>query len=1571
MLQQIRPRPQSGALQSIRPQPVATASSKPISGVRPQSMLRLMTVDTTGPNSTGINHWWEYEEGGIGGVGKYMVNVASGNLIVQSDDMGVPNKGIEFAFRRTYNSMSNHTYANADGSIPSNYGDGFTNTFDAHIAFNNGAPAGISVYDIDGARYDYAPDGHGNWIAPLGQHAKLVYDGNPNGQGGYFWVKKSGTMYYFYYPALTGSTAAYSGRLVEIFGRNYNNYLTFTYAWDGGDASTSAKLNQITVTAEDGRTAKLTFANFCDANGQNCARLLYTLTWPDNTTAVTYSYQISSDASHSPILTQVSGPGNNVAASLPEQYSYLPGHQLQWVMGPRYVRSGGTDGGAAVFSYNGSKTSAINLYANVDLQINDGYSTAQLQAGHPASPYYFYTDSFTYGTGNTVIADTDGHQVTYNYDSSDRVTSRTDFTGDPSGGVPSLSTTQTWDANNNLIVTVDPRGDETDVAYDANGNPIAIAAPSASTNVNGTQVNMRATSLYSYNTNNNVTASCDPVDVHTKGLDWTTRPASSDSLCPSDTGATRYTWTAQSYEPNGQLTSTLKPATVAAPSGYQTTFAYAVAPQGGADYGLPTTVTGASFTQNDGSLRAPAASLVYDAHGNVTSYSKGVGSWSLAYDALNRLIAATDPDNVTSYKYYYANGQVQRTETAFQHSNATGVVYTFDADRNEITEMHRFGGTSGTTTKYYDGADRLVEVALPQGQSDFYAFSWLTRYLYDLTQNQGTVSLGMNAPSWGTATYNAHGNLFAVQEYLVDPIQEAGQPATGVQSWTDTKGTAYDALDRPVAGYTYVPGVSMTAQSTTYDATSLTRGLVTSSTTGTGVTSTPTYDLLGRVTAANFSGGEALYTPSMQTTYDPDGRVASINSSFVGTQRYTYDAVGRRLTSTDPAGGTGMPGFSGSGTLTSPATMTYGYYPDGSRSTLSVGGASSALQQSNLFAYSYRPDGLLSQEKFNYGSVAYAFSSTFTNAGRLQTTSDPLRTNATSRSYDSYGRLASYAIPAGTYTGYTYDPEGDITSTTVSASISGGTTFSHSYNTRGEVVDTTKSANGYAYPTQAPRITPAFDARPATSIGANWNATPPPPPDPGICDGNPYAKSNGLTVQTVNYDESGRQTSQLSSQLQTSCDGTTKGGIGQGSGPNRSYDAMNHHVGYSTGILNRALNDRTEWGPNGHPIMAGLSPLTSSTAPPTYRTETLHWDGGTPLFTTRTSFGITIVDDIKIGHAADYLPADSGHAGLTVWDRDAKGQIASSRNSTGTGSWYFPDPNHGFANAPVLLATPTSGFAAPFFPWNSTACPPNGKSICDTNLQTANQIYEPSTDSISDGAVMIQGVRSYDPSVGAWTAPDALAGVTDDPMSQKPYSYDRNNPVGYSDPTGFMPTVMAIQGGSFAKGDLQGQIESDDSDHWALVKEDYREHKNGDYDYKDTAAYAADQKAPCKIEGCGEPEYGANIWQRIDPATGKLLQKFGYGGKNGEYDTGSTDAIGGYTSINVDNIPDNTRLVGYWHSHIEGGKGLAFHAEMLAALHAAGFDITLYTSRFGRIEMQTWDHLDPTILCNWPCSGVY
>jgi hypothetical protein len=52
-----------------------------------------------------------------------------------------------------------------------------------------------------------------------------------------------------------------------------------------------------------------------------------------------------------------------------------------------------------------------------------------------------------------------------------------------------------------------------------------------------------------------------------------------------------------------------------------------------------------------------------------------------------------------------------------------------------------------------------------------------------------------------------------------------------------------------------------------------------------------------------------------------------------------------------------------------------------------------------------------------------------------------------------------------------------------------------------------------------------------------------------------------------------------------------------------------------------------------------------------------------------------------------------------------------------------------------------------------------------------------------------QGVRTFDTTVGQWNTPDAYAGDVHDPMSQKPYMWNRNNPYQYSDPTGYAATV--------------------------------------------------------------------------------------------------------------------------------------------------------------------------------------
>ena len=46
-------------------------------------------------------------------------------------------------------------------------------------------------------------------------------------------------------------------------------------------------------------------------------------------------------------------------------------------------------------------------------------------------------------------------------------------------------------------------------------------------------------------------------------------------------------------------------------------------------------------------------------------------------------------------------------------------------------------------------------------------------------------------------------------------------------------------------------------------------------------------------------------------------------------------------------------------------------------------------------------------------------------------------------------------------------------------------------------------------------------------------------------------------------------------------------------------------------------------------------------------------------------------------------------------------------------------------------------------------------------------------------------MRVYDPNANQWTTPDAYAGDVHDPMSQKPYMWNNNNGMAYSDPSGY------------------------------------------------------------------------------------------------------------------------------------------------------------------------------------------
>ena len=758
--------------------------------------------------------------------------------------------------------------------------------------------------------------------ATPGDYGYVQYDG----QCGWYWVKKSGTIYYFYLtepgtncPAL-GTLGAYSGRLYQIYGRNYNDSLTLTYSWDNGDASlATGKVNTISVQTESGMTATM---NFSDVAGH---RLLGGLWFPDGATYVAYGYDTQGN------LNNVSRPPNS-GARPSHSYGYVQqgsgGSIIGWADSPRWA-AGGPDGAVTSFGFTGNSPatatlSAIGRFGTVNPTIPDGSNAGPLQAGYPTALYEYYDEYYTTGVPNATFRDTDGHATNWVIDSQGRPTQTQECTVAANQACSStgnyLITNESWDAYNNLISEVDPRGAETDYAYDIDGNTVAVAAPAPQ------QGAFRPTSLYTYGAYDNLAAYCDPIATHALQADWTSPPAGpipvGGGSCPlGSTAATQYQWTYPWYEPFGEMSSTTSPATPAAPNGYLRTFSYDAGPQNGADYGLPTRVTGAAISQTDAATptRQPQQSFWYDANGNLVCYGTGAGQWLLGYDTLGRLTSTADPDdsssgagvcgktgaqpnwNTTARMTYFQDGSVASKQTASQVANGVSTSFTYDDDGNPKTETHHYGCatvsgcTAGVTQKFYDGADRLVEVLQPWDGWDVQSYPWATRYLYDLSQGGTTPYRGMRL--------TGHGNLVATQELLSGAVWQPNLFTTygiGTGTWMDVRAATFDALDRSVSSYEAAFG-DQPKERRIYDAAGQ-AALLSSVTLATNEVKQYSYDAMGRATDINYSGDGGV-TPGTHFTFDADGHVASSRTDVLGTETMQYDASGDLLSVAEPASG--------------------------------------------------------------------------------------------------------------------------------------------------------------------------------------------------------------------------------------------------------------------------------------------------------------------------------------------------------------------------------------------------------------------------------------------------------------------------------------------------------------------------------------------------------------------------------------------------------------------------------------------------------------------------------------------
>jgi YD repeat-containing protein len=1343
---------------------------------------------------TGINPWWRYHEENLSGGGHLMVNVGTGNVVLQEDDMSVPHKGIAMALRRTYNSQSGHD-ANASDATefvykpPGMYGNGWSNTFDAHMAKNASATV-YTVFDVDGARYDYDASwtsyNTGTFMPRAGNHATLAYDG----VCGWAWTKKSGTTYYFYAPGpgaacpqTGGVTGGFAGRLYQIVGRNRNTSLTLSYYWDGGNASTAGKISQINVQTESGMTTQLIFSDF---NGH---RLLSQVIFPDGSTSAFYGYDSQGN------LTSTGLPSNNASGTLRGKwYGYgTIGTEtvLQTVASPRWVQGCnggcGSDGEWIALSYSGasrqtSTLSSIQHIGVINPVISDASGAGALQSGYSTAAYQYLTEYFTTGVTMPTYRDTDGHMTNWVADGAGRPTQTQECTASANQGQQCtgqwLLLNESWDASNNLVSEVDARGYQTDYAFDANGNAVAVAAPQTVTS-EGT---LRPTKLYDYDAFNNVVAYCDEHETHQAGADWTAAPAASDTLCTSRAAGVPHwqaAFTYPAYQPYGQLAS------MSTPLGYTRRFTYAASSQAGADYGLPTAVTGDAITQRDNSTVTPTQSFWYDGTGNLRCYSKGSGTYVLSYDALGRLTSEADPDdssanagslcgkssgqpgwNTQTTYTYFADGSKQTVQSPSERPYGVSSRYTYDFDEDVTTELTHHGCqpnqtcADNVTTKLYDGADRLVEVVLPGDLRDWSPVPWLTRYVYDLSQGSNVIL--------STASFRAYGNLYETREYV------------GFQtgSWTATKGNAFDALDRPTAKYAYSPSSNTTLRATTsiYDHDASTLGLlwrtidpVQTFDPG-GEVATFAYNERGATASVEFTG-DGGGTPARTYTYDADGRQVTRSSSVYGTETVQYDADGRKSQVIEPNGGG----------ITSPATITYGYYGDGSRASLGV--SSAAVTANPLMTYDYRADRQRKSLTMTYAGITSPFGWIYTDGGRELSQTDPYTgttvnagtqgayypgstLSARTSTYDASGQLSSLKLPGyPNYNTMTRDPEGSLLAAT---SIIGGDQYSgmasetmnFSYSTRGEAAAQyqnpsnpqwfwqAKLYHGLSIPTGG-GTSGSFDLVNAALLQRGQSV---------LC--NPTNKITRTGIDALTYDAGGRMTGRSI----TAYDG----GCVQDHNETQStaYDAENHTVG-GTRAGGDFVNASMGWGPNGHPAVATVQYPAGTT--PASSTTYYHYDGDMVLFTSDAQGRMVTLNAELLGAAGWNYAANpaQGSNSLTVSDRDYAAAQVSNHNGTGYGNWNYASGAHSSGGVLAQMGATTEPV-----------------TLYASNSYTAVSSMYVRSDGFEGPFGTVQGVRVSN-DLGVWTTPDAYAGNVHDPMSQKPYMWNRNNPYEYSDSSGY------------------------------------------------------------------------------------------------------------------------------------------------------------------------------------------
>lgn len=321
----------------------------------------------------------------------------------------------------------------------------------------------------------------------------------------------------------------------------------------------------------------------------------------------------------------------------------------------------------------------------------------------------------------------------------------------------------------------------------------------------------------------------------------------------------------------------------------------------------------------------------YDSLGRVARislpyYNGQTPLWSSStYDAIGRMVAATQPDNSQSTSYYNglttsATNALSQTQTKIQNSQGQ-LVQVIDAQNNSITYQYDpFGNLTKTTdplgnntTLVYDQRGRKVQMIDPGMGTWNYDYNVLGQLIKQTDAKNQVTTIAYDL--LGRMTSRAEPDL--VSNWTFDNCTKGiGKPCTATTDNGYSRSHSYDSLGRPVSTATTIDtGYSNAA---TFDA----NGRIAIQTYPTGLAVKYLYTSLGYLKEVRNNATNALYWQAdtmdaqghlLQQTYGngvitqqvyetATGRLKNIYAGAgngVQNLAYSYDSIGNQLSRND------------------------------------------------------------------------------------------------------------------------------------------------------------------------------------------------------------------------------------------------------------------------------------------------------------------------------------------------------------------------------------------------------------------------------------------------------------------------------------------------------------------------------------------------------------------------------------------------------------------------------------------------------------------------------------------------